>query len=248
MAPGRLEELKSELYHTILESLPSSFVRQQEDPRDLRNFIAELVFHINPLVFFVLAGSKSTDAFMLIKNISRGILECIYRFDIVNLAALLTIELVSAAERSALVRLLENTGNITSLLEDPGKRKSIMEKRHFRGSTVVVAVPGEIPREDRRLRFRISVHNDGADVEAERRLMEDFTERSFNLKDGKDLVEFFKTPRNRWENGIYEDNGLCFYHLSTLQEQCKKNKILLDTAVKNSRSGKSVVTTLWFGF
>jgi hypothetical protein len=248
MAPGRLEELKSELYRTILESLLPSFVRQQEDPRDLRNFIAELVFHINPLVFFVLAGSKSADAFMLIKNISRGILECIYRFDIVNLAALLTMELVSAAERSALVRMLENTGNITSLLEDPGKRKSIMEKRRFRGSTVVVAVPGEIPREDRRLRFRISVHNDGADAEAERKLMEDFAERHFNFKDGKDLEEFFKTPRSRWESGMYEDKGLCFYHLSALQEQCRKNKISLDTAVKNSHSGKSVVTTLWFGF
>jgi hypothetical protein len=248
LAPERLEGLKSELYCNILESLPPSFVRQQEDPRDLRSFVAELVFHINPFVFFVLAGSKNTDAFMLIKNISRGIIECIYRFDIVNLAALLTIELVSAAERSALVRLLENVGNTSGLLEDPVKRKSIMEKRRFHGSTVVVAVPDEIPREDRRLRFRISVHNDGADAEAERRLMEDFTERSFNFKDGKDLEEFFKSPRSRWENGIYEDKGLCFYHLSTLREQCRKNKILLDTAVKNSHSGKSVVTTLWFGF
>jgi hypothetical protein len=246
--PGRLEELKSELYRTILESLSPSFVKQQEDPRDLRNFIAELVFQINPLVSFVAAGSQSSDAFMLIKNISRGIIEFIYRFDIVNLAALLTIELVSAAEKSALVRMLENTGNTTSLLEDPVKRKSIMEERRFRGSTVVVALPGEIPRGDRRLRFRISVYNDGADAEAERKLMEDFTERNFYFKDGKDLEAFFKTPLSGRESGIYEDRGLCFYHLSTLREQCRKNKITFDTAVKNSHSGTSVVTTLWFGF
>jgi hypothetical protein len=250
-APGRLEELKQELYHTILESLPPSFVKQREDPRDLRNFIAELVFHINPLVFFILAGSKGSDAFMLLKNISRGIIEFIYRFDIVNLAALLTIELVSAAERSALLRMLENTGNtgnITNLLQDPEKRKSIMKERRFRGSTVVVALPDEIPKENRRLRLRISIHNDGADAEAERKLMEDFTERSFSFKDGKDLEMFFKTPMSSRGNSIYEDNGMCFYHLNALQEQCRKNKIVLDTAIKNSQSGKSVVTTLWFGF
>jgi hypothetical protein len=247
-APGRLEDLKSELYHTVLESLPPSLVRQQDDPRDLRNFITELIFHINPLVFFVLAGSKNTDAVMLIRNISGEIVECIYRFDIVNLAALLTIELVSAAERSALVRMMENAGNITSLLENPNKRKSIMEERCFRGSTVVVSVPGEIPQENRRMRLRISVHNDGADAEAERRLMEDFTERNFSFKDGKDLEEFFKTPRSRRENSVYEDNGMCFYHLNALQEQCRRNKIPLDTAIKNSHSGKSVITTLWFGF
>jgi hypothetical protein len=247
-APGRLEDLKSGIYHAVLESLPPSIVRQQEDPRDLRNFTTELISHINPLVFFVLAGSNTTDAFMLIKNISRRIIECIYRFDIVNLAALLAIELVSAAERSALVRMLENTGNITSLLENPGRRKSIMEEKRFRGSTVVVSVPGEIPQENRRIRFRISVHNDGAGAEAERRLMEDFTERNFSFKDGKDLEEFFKTPRSRRENSVYEDNGMCFYHLNTLKEQCGKNKIPLETAIKNSQSGKSVITTLWFGF
>jgi hypothetical protein len=247
-APGRIDELKSDLYYTVLESLPPLYVRQQDDPRDLRNFITELIFHINPLVFFVLAGSKNTDAYKLLKNISGGIIECIYRFDIANLAALLTLELVSAAERSALVRLLENTGNIAGLLGDPDRRKSIMKERRFRGSTAVVAIPGEIPKENRRIRFRISVHNDGADAEAERRLMENFTERSFSFKDGKDLEEFFKTPPSRRENSIYEDNGMCFYHLNALREQCARNKILLDTAIKNSHSGKSVVTTLWFGF
>jgi hypothetical protein len=246
--PGGIDELKADLYGKIVKYLPVSFTEQQDDPRNLRNFIAELILRLNPLVFFVLAGSKNTDAFVLINNISKGIMECIYRFDIVNLAALLTIELVSAAERSALIRLLENTGNITGLLKNPDRRKSIMEEKNFRGSTVVVAIPGEIPQDSRRFRFRISVYNDGADAEAERRLMEDLSERSFSFKDGRDLEEFFKTPRSRRGSSIYEDNGLCFYHLSALRDQCKRNKILLDTAIKNSHSGKSVVTTLWFGF
>jgi hypothetical protein len=246
--PGGLEEFKDELCDKIIKNLPASFAEQREDSRELNNFIGELVFRINPLVFFVLAGSERGESLGLIQNISREINEFVRRFDIVNLAALLVIELVSAAERSALVRMLENTGNITRLLENPDKRKSIIKEKRFRGSTVVVSVPGEIPQENRRIRFRISVHNDGADAEAERRLMEDFTERSFTFKDGKDLEEFFKTPRSRRESDIYEDNGLCFYHLNTLQDQCRKNKILLDTAVKNSHSGKSVVTTLWFGF
>jgi hypothetical protein len=143
---------------------------------------------------------------------------------------------------------LEKTGNITGFLKDPGKRKALMAKGQFRGSTVVVAVPGEIPRENRRLRFRISVYNDGADVDAERKLMEDFTDRNFSFKDGRDLEEFFKTPLSRQESGLYGDSGLYFYHLNTLQDQCRKHRILLDAAIKNAHSGKSVVTTLWFGF
>jgi hypothetical protein len=250
-APGRFEELRIEVYNKIVKSLSPSFVKDREDSRDLYNFIAELVFHINPLVFFVLAGSKAGDAFTLIQTISGGVIEFVHRFDIVNLASLFTIELVSAAERSALVRMLENTGGITGILENPDRRKSIMQERRFRGSTVVVAVPEEIPRENRRLRFRLSVYNDGSDAETERRLMEDFAERSFSFKDGRDLEDFLKISPGRRESGIYEeyeDNGLCFYHLNLLQDQCRKNRILLDTAIKNARSGRSVVTTLWFGF
>lgn len=245
-SPGRLEELKTGLCRKIVKNLSPSLDR--EDSRDLCNFIAELVFHISPLVFFVLTRSSEKDAFTLVQNISAGIAEVMHRFDIVNLASLFTIELVSAAERSALVRLMENTGNITGLLEDPGKRKAIMAKGRFRGSTVVVAVPGEIPRENRKLRFRISVYNDGADAEAERKLMEDFTDRNLSFKDGRDLEDFFKTPLSRRDSGLYEDNGLCFYHLNTLRDQCRKHRILLDAAIKNAHSEKSVVTTLWFGF
>ncbi|MDR0602250.1 MAG: hypothetical protein LBG42_07695 [Treponema sp.] len=247
-APGRIGELMTELYHRTVKSLPRSFVEQREDARELGNFIAELVSGINPLVFFVLAGSKHDDMFTLMQTISLGIIAFVHRFDIASLAALLAIELVSAAERSALVRLLENTGNITGILENPERRKSIMKEKRFRGSTVVVSVPPEIPRENQRVRFRISVHNDGADAETERKLMEDFTERSFSFRDGKDLDAFFRTPPSRRENSIYEDNGLCFYHLSTLREQCTRNRILMDTAIKNAHSGKSVVTSLWFGF
>jgi hypothetical protein len=247
-APGRLEELKAGLYRKIVKSLSPSLAKSREDSRDLCHFVSELVFHISPLVFFVLTRSSDADALTLVQNISRGVGECIHRFDIVNLASLLTVELASAAERSALIRLMENAGNITGFLEDPDKRKAVMTKGRFRGSTVVVAVPGEIPRENRRLRFRISVYNDGADAEAERKLMENFTERNFSFKDGRDLEEFFKNPRSRRETGLYDDNGLCFYHLNALRDQCRKNRILLDAGIKNSPSGKSVVTTLWFGF
>jgi hypothetical protein len=247
-SPGRLEKLKEELYGKIIKNFPSLPAEQRHDYRERCSFTADVISNMSPLVFFVLAGSRDDDKQMLVQNISQGILEFIHRLDIVNLAALLAIELVSAAERSALVRMLENTGNITGILGDPGKRKSIMKEKRFRGSTVVAAVPADIPQEGRRLRFRISVYNDGADVEEERRLMEDFGVQNFTFKDGRDLEEFFKAPRSRRENSVYEDNGLCFYHLNTLRDQCKKNNILLDAAIKNSPSGKSVVTSLWFGF
>ncbi|MDR2143625.1 MAG: hypothetical protein LBP29_04565 [Treponema sp.] len=246
--PGVLEELKAGLFRKIVQSLPSSFIGQREDARDIYSFVTELVGGISPLVFFILSGSGGEERFAMIQNISAGIIECIHRLDIVNLAALFTIELAAAAERSALVRMLENAGNVQGILENPEKRKSTMEEKRFRGSTVVMSVPGEIPPENRRIRFRISVYNDGADAEAERKLMEDFTERSFNFKDGRDLGEFFKTSLSRRDSDIYGDNGLYFYYLNALRNQCGKNKILLDTAIKNSHSGKSVVTTLWFGF
>jgi hypothetical protein len=248
--PGGLEKLKAELYQKIIKNLPTVSPGPWDDSRDKCHFIAEVISRINPLILFVLAGSRGDDRFMLIQNMVREILGFMHRLDMVNLAALLTIELVSAAERSALVRLLEDTGNVIGILEDPGKRKSIMEEKRFRGSTVVAAIPGGLPQENRRLRFRISVYNDGADTDAdaERRLMEDFTVRNFTFKDGRDLEEFFKAPRSRRENSVYEDSGLCFYHLNTLRDQCRKNNILLDASIKNSHSGKSVVTSLWFGF
>ncbi|MDR1900029.1 MAG: hypothetical protein LBQ55_08485 [Treponema sp.] len=243
--PGGLENLKGELYHKIIKSLPPSLVEAREEPMDIYHFVRELVSDLNPLVFFILAGSTPEDRFRLIQEINKVMIQFVGYFDIVNLASLLTIELVSAAERSALVRLLENAGDIRGILENPDRRKAVMAEKHFRGSTVVAAVPAIIP-ENQRLRFRISVYNDGADLDEERKLMEDFTERSYTFKSGQRLEEFFKTPLSRRGPGVYEDRGLCFYYLTILQDQCRKNKIPLDTAIKNSPSGESVVTTLWF--
>jgi hypothetical protein len=122
-----------------------------------------------------------------------------------------------------------------------------MAEKKFRGSTVVVAVPKEVFSEKHRLRFRFSVYNDGADVDMERKLMEDFTERSYSFNSGQALDEFFKTSHQN-ASTVYEDNGLCFYYLTILQEQCEKNHINLETRLQASASGKSVVTTLRFGF
>jgi hypothetical protein len=247
-SPGRLEELKDELYHKVIKNLSSLSAGEGDEGRERRSFTADVISNLSPLIFFVLAGSREEDRRILVQNISQEILEFIHRLDMVNIAALLAIELVSAAERSALVRMLENTGNITGILEDPGRRKSIMTEKRFRGSTVVAAVPEDIPQKDRRLRFRISVYNDGTDAEEERRLMEDFSVQNFTPKDDRSLEDFFKTPRSRREHSVYEDTGLCFYHLNTLRDQCKKNNILLDATIKDSPSGKSAVTSLWFGF
>jgi hypothetical protein len=243
--PGKIEELKTELFHKIIKSLPASFIETREDPRDLHNFVRELTGDIHSLILFVLAGSRNEDKNRLIQNIGNVIIEFIHRFDILNLASFLAIELVSAAERSSLVRMLGTGENVKNILESPERRKSIMTEKRFRGSTVVLAVPPEIPLGSRRLRLRLSVYNDGADVEAERKLMEDFTERSYSFKDGRHLEDIFKTSERG--RGVYEDNGMCFYYLTILREQCRKNNIHLDATVKDAHSGKSVVTTLWFG-
>jgi hypothetical protein len=170
--------------------------------------------------------------------------------DILSLASLLAVELAAAAERSALVRVLEEKKiqDIRSVLESPERRKAIMEAQRYRGSTVVVSIPGEAASKSGRLRFRLSVYNDGAGAEAERKLMEDFTERSYRFNDGQHLADFFKAPQSQRGPGVYEDNGLCFYYLTILQGQCRKNNIFLDADIKKSLAGDSVVTTLRFGF
>ncbi|MDR1626551.1 MAG: hypothetical protein LBT33_08410 [Spirochaetia bacterium] len=243
--PGRIEELKKELLHKIIQRIPRAAIEAREDPRDIHNFVRELIGDLRSLIFFVLAGSRGEDRAALVQNISRVIIESIHRFDILNLASFLTIELVAAAERSSLVRMLGTADDVKSILESPQRRKSIMEEKRFRGATVVLALPPEIPQGSRRLRFRLSVYNDGADLEAERKLMEDFTERSYTFKDGRHLEELFRASKSG--RGVYEDNGMSFYYLTILREQCGKNNIFLDASVKNSHSEKSVVTTLWFG-
>jgi hypothetical protein len=62
-----------------------------------------------------------------------------------------------------------------NMIETPDNVTAVMEEKRFRGSTVVMSVPGEIPPENRRIRFRISVYNNGADAEAERKLMENLS-------------------------------------------------------------------------
>ncbi|MDR0709708.1 MAG: hypothetical protein LBF77_06555 [Spirochaetaceae bacterium] len=245
----RIEDLKAELYRNIIGAIPPSVWDAQEDPRSLYNFIREVTEDFNLLVFFVLAGSRGEDRLRLLRDISVRVRDLVMTMDILNLASLLVIELVSAAERSGLVRTLENTAtmNIRSILESPSRRKALMEEKDFRGSTVVISIPADANSENRRLRFRFSVHNDGADAEAERKLMEDVTERSYSFNEGRRLAEFFKTPPSKRGSGVYDDNGLCFYYLTILQEQCRAHKILLDANIKQSDFGDSVVTTLRFG-
>jgi hypothetical protein len=247
---GTAEHLGAELYQTIMKTIPSSVWNTQEDARSLRNFIRELIEDLNPLIFFVLAGSGREDRFNLLRNISFRIRDLVMTMDILNLASLLVIELVSAAERSGLVRALEKkeNANIRSVLESPFRRKALMDEKHFRGSTVVIAVPGESMPENRKLRFRFSVYNDGADIEAEKKLMEDFTERSYSFNEGRHLADFFSAPPSGRGPDVYDDNGLCFYYLTILQEQCRINKILLDANIKQAGFAGPVVTTLRFGF
>jgi hypothetical protein len=242
----RVADIKTDLINGISSKLAPSTAVIWEDEKRLNNFIHELIDEIDPLIMFVLVGSKPDDKELLIRNISHWVSEFIRRVDVLDLASLLGIELVSAAERSALVRLMGNRPDIRTYLESPIRRKSLMAEKNFRGSTVVVAVPKESSTEKRRLRFRFSVYNDGADIESERKLMEDFTERSYSFNSGQPLEDFFKHPQNTIS--VYEDNGLCFYYLTILREQCGKENILLDTHIKASPSGRSVVTTLRFGF
>jgi hypothetical protein len=246
--PDKVTDIQNRLLEFVLAKLPQvEPATDGEDRRRLHNFIRELIAETDPLIFFVLVGSRNEDKENLLRNISQQISQYVKHIDILDLASLLGIELVSAAERSALVRLMGGRQDIRSYLESPERRQGLMAEKKFRGSTVVVAVSKEILAEKHRLRFRFSVYNDGADVDMERKLMEDFTERSYSFSSGQALDEFFKTSHQNMPM-VYEDNGLCFYYLTILQEQCAKNHINLETHIQASTSGKSVVTTLRFGF
>jgi hypothetical protein len=147
------------------------------------------------------------------------------------------------AERSALLRALGNQKDGEAFLANPDKRKAIMEANKFRGTTIVVSVPKYAPKNKGRIKFRFSVYNDGADVEAERKLMEDFTERSYSFKAGQHLDDFFRESPD-----AYGDNGMRFYYLNILYDLCRRHNMLMDSNIKESHSGESLVTTLSFGF
>jgi hypothetical protein len=231
------------LKKNVMSMLRLPVLAEGEDQKRVSNFISEIVDDLDPLILFILIGSKEEDRRNLIRNISCQISAFIEMIDILDMASLLSIELVSAAERSALLRALGNEENGEAVLVDPEKRKAIMEANKFRGTTIVVSVPKYAPKNKGRLKFRFSVYNDGADVEAERKLMEDFTERSFSFKSGRQLDDFFRESRDG-----YGDNGMRFYYLNILHNLCGRHNVLMDSNIKKSDSGQSLVTTLSFGF
>jgi hypothetical protein len=231
------------LKKTVLAILSYSVLEEDADEKRLINFIGEIVDDLDPLILFILVGSKDQDRRELIRNICGQISAFIKMIDILDMASLLTIELVSAAERSALLRVLGGKNAGASVLADSEKRKAIMEANKFRGTTIVVSVPKYAPKNNGRVKFRFSVYNDGADIKSERKLMEDFAERSYSFKTGQHLDEFFREAQDG-----YGDNGMRFYYLSILRDLCRRHNMLMDSGIKESRAGESLVTTLSFGF
>ncbi|QQO07677.1 hypothetical protein [Breznakiella homolactica] len=238
---GTVDILKDELFKQSSAMAAPEALKEEDDRKRFFNFIGELIRDMDPLVFFVLIGSDPAERSALMSGIAREIAHCARIIDILDLASVLTVELVAAAERSALQRSMGKSQE--GQLSDAANRRRIMEAAKFRGTTMVVSVPRYTPGETGRVKFRISVYNDAADAEAERRLLEDSTQEIRPFKTGSRLDTFFQSDCRQ-----FGDNSLRFYYLTLLKARCEQHKILLDATIKQSPSGDSAVTSLCFGF
>jgi hypothetical protein len=233
------ELLQMELRQMILERV-NPMRTKWDDEKSLQNFISEIIRDFDPFILFILVGSPWDDRMVLLKNIASQILAFASMVDALDMASVLSIELVSAAERSALRRVMEKN-KIHKLVEDLPQLKSILKKESYRGTTLVVSIPRYALGNGSRLKFRFSFYNDAINADAERKLMEGFTERSTLYKTGKNLDVYFQ------ENGdIWDDNSLRFYYLNMLRELCDQHNIMMESRINSAED--STVTSLLFGF
>ena len=211
--------------------------RTWDDEQKLAFFIDETVAELDPLVFFVLAGSAAEERAALLGTLAAQIASFAGMVDLLDMAGLLSIELAGAAERSALFRVMtrRRERHFSPAAED---LKALVRKSAFRGSTIVVSIPRRVSREGR-LKFRFSFYNDGADVNMERALMEDFTERSGRYGPEKNLEDFFQERGNG-------GSGVRVYYLDILRRLCERHRVKLRSGI--SAGGNASVTNLSFGF
>jgi hypothetical protein len=236
----KIKMTQTELQCYILKILPPAEKSGWDEKRKLNNFALELVEDLDPLILFVLAGSKEEDKHILLRKIAMEVSQFIRMVSILDMASLLSIELVSDAERVALQRVL-----LDSKLQF-GKAvnfKDLVNSNKIKGTTMVVSIPTYLPPDSSRLKFRISVYNDNSDVEAEQKLMEDFMGRTYRFKPESGAE---KDVEDHWQ--YYNESVLRFHYLSIIRGLCKKHNVLVDFGMKKSPSGRSVVTTLSFGF
>lgn len=233
--------LKETLTARSIARISSGLMREDEDRKRISHFIADLVTDLNPLVLFVLVGSKDQDRSSLLSNITHEIVKCARIIDILDLASVFTMELVSAAERSALLRSMKSIRK--NGLPDTESRQKLMDDAKFRGTTMVISVPNYIPGKTGRLKFQFSVYNDASDAETERKLLEDSYNGVRSYESSQQLDVFFQTDYRQ-----FGDNSLRFFYLSQLKTQCEYHKILFDAVIQQSSIRDSLVTSLSFGF
>jgi hypothetical protein len=233
----KVELVQQDLRESISDK--SQFLlKKWDDKEKLALFIEEIITNLDPLILFILVGSKWEDKKTLIRDIADRIINYAGMIDVLDMASILGIELASASERSALFRVMVQQ-NLNDIAQSIPNLKMHMKKSAFRGTTIGISIPRYEPKDKGRLKFRFSFYNDAADAETERRLMEGFTGRGGNFTDKKTNLFF---P----DQDIQSDNGMRFYYLSMLRNLCSKYNILMEGGI--SEFEEAAVTTLSFGF
>jgi len=234
-----VEEIKRRLHKIISDNLKHS-KKKWDGEEKLTLFIDEMIQELDPLMFFILVGSQEDDRRTLMNDIASQILSIINMIDIFDMTSLLCVELASTSERSALVRVKKHQKN-AEIFRDIYKAKSSVNEERFRGTTVVISIPRYESNSKNRLKFRFSFYNDAADANAERRLMENFSERNNRFSLGKSHEDLF------YNDDFLSDNTMRFYYSTLLFKLCEMNNILMDLKVKESwTDSRTSVTTLSF--
>ena len=249
-----------------LRGLVVNRLRSIEDKWDDKNklalFIEEIIQELDPLIFLILVGSKEKDRIVLINNIATQIADFANMVDLLDMASLLSIELASAAERSAMMRVMTQQ-NISDIFKVIPRLRHLMKENKFKGTTIVISIPRHMNKNKERLKFRLSFYNDAADADTERKLMEDFSylnrrfvpepaaepRRGRGSPPVKDLGDFF------YKEEVYGDNAMRCYYLSMLRQLCDRHNIIMDLGIRTNKhlsqdlteNAEASVTTLSFG-
>ncbi|GAB1481509.1 hypothetical protein MASR2M78_03240 [Treponema sp.] len=228
--PDALQEIKRSIAMPVLRTLSADGRLNAEDRTRLNRFAIDLINNLDPLVFFVLLGSQPAERRSIESDIQKALMSCTERSTLADYLSLMTIEIMGAAERTTLIDLVGSgvpVQNLRSLLEDSSKRRDLLSKLpNGLSAALVWSIQKRWSMGRYRYRLRLSLHDGSSSFEDSKRLLEE--RGRLSVKD-RSLKEFYEHG-----SGPYGDDGLGWYYLSFLGEECQKMGVSFEASVRES--------------
>lgn len=243
-----VDAARREILDPVRARIRADPVLEERERDRLGYFAEEAVSALQPLTWFVLAGTGGAERRPLLSKVSQALSSAVEAADLADYSSLMTVELLSAEERNSLVRRLgAGVGKAAALtlLDHPDKRRAVFEDSGGgRGSVFVAAIKRSSDPEEGRDRLRLSFYDDAADFDYSIRLLEDFSSPALIRGGGGRRLSELLSSRE----GAFAEDGLCYYYLSLLEDACMRRSVHFDAALRESDKDGSVVTTLRYSF